>query len=77
MFDMNLRIRMLYMVNVICLVYDGHCEGLWHMASNEQISMFDMNLIWMLDMNDFVGVLYPGYSGLPVTAQQPRYERLL
>jgi hypothetical protein len=41
------------MVNVVCLVYDGHCEGLGHMTSIEQISMFDMNLIRMLHMNDF------------------------
>jgi hypothetical protein len=25
----------------------------------------------------FVGVLYPGYHGSPVTAQQPGYNRLL
>jgi hypothetical protein len=45
MFDMNLWIRMLYMVNVVCPVYDGHCEGLGHMVSIKQISMFHMNLI--------------------------------
>jgi hypothetical protein len=27
MFDISLQIRMLYMVNVVCPVYDGHCEG--------------------------------------------------